>query len=100
MKCLMAIFIVVITTVNLVFSQQLSPVTAGQGMPSIFPYFQPQQSLIPLPSTQAQPIIVPQPSQIQPPQPPQPVQISVFGEQLFLGRFAAEQFTGFNPDYQ
>jgi len=96
----MAIFIVVITTVNLVFSQQLSPVTAGQGMPSIFPYFQPQQSLIPLPSTQAQPIIVPQPSQIQPPQPPQPVQISVFGEQLFLGRFSAEQFTGFNPDYQ
>ncbi|MFN3471946.1 MAG: polysaccharide biosynthesis/export family protein, partial [Aquificaceae bacterium] len=49
---------------------------------------------------QAQPIQAPQPSQIQPPQAPTPINITVFGEQLFLGRFATEQFSGFNPDYQ
>lgn len=53
-----------------------------------------------IPQTQAQPIVTPQPSVLQPPLPPQPVQIKVFGEQLFLGRFATEQYTGFNPDYQ
>lgn len=50
--------------------------------------------------TQAQPITIPSPAVIQPAQPPQPVSITVFGEQLFIGRFATEQFTGFNPDYQ
>lgn len=49
---------------------------------------------------QVQPIQVPQPSQVQPPQPPTPINITVFGEQLFLGKFATEQFSGFNPDYQ
>ncbi|MFN7065866.1 MAG: polysaccharide biosynthesis/export family protein [Aquificaceae bacterium] len=53
-----------------------------------------------LAQTQAQPIQAPQPSQIQPPQPPTSVNITVFGEQLFLGRFATEQFSGFNPNYQ
>ncbi|MFN7065705.1 MAG: polysaccharide biosynthesis/export family protein [Aquificaceae bacterium] len=54
----------------------------------------------PTASTQAQPIQTPQPSQIQPPQPPAHINITVFGEQLFLGKFAVEQFSGFNPDYQ
>lgn len=49
---------------------------------------------------QAQPIQAPQPAQLLPPSPPTPINITVFGEQLFLGRFAIEQFSGFNPDYQ
>ena len=49
---------------------------------------------------QAQPIQVPSPSQLQAPLPPTPAKISVFGEQLFLGKFATEQFAGFNPEYQ
>lgn len=47
----------------------------------------------------AQPHTFPQTSQLSPYQPPTPIKISVFGEQLFTGRFATEHFSGFNPDY-
>ncbi|MEO0296056.1 MAG: polysaccharide biosynthesis/export family protein [candidate division WOR-3 bacterium] len=97
MRILIFIFILFFLAFS-AFAQQSNFTVTVPWAQSILPFFQPQQ--IEVPQTQAQPIIVPQPSQIQPPQPPQPVQISVFGEQLFLGRFATEQFTGFNPDYQ
>lgn len=77
------------------FAQQGTQSLPSQVIQQVLPFQQTQN----LP-TQAQPIITPQPAQIQPPQPPQPVQITVFGEQLFLGRFASEQYTGFNPEYQ
>ncbi len=49
---------------------------------------------------QTQPLSPPQPSATQSYIPPQPLNIKVFGEQLFTGRFAIEQFSGFNPDYK
>jgi len=70
--------------------QQIIPSQIQQSAPS-------QTSPIQSPP---QPLQFPTPAVTQPAQPPQPVQITVFGEQLFLGRFASEQFTGFNPDYQ
>lgn len=48
----------------------------------------------------SQPLHFPQPSILQSYQPPTLLKITVFGEQLFTGRFGTEQFTGFNPDYQ
>ncbi len=92
------IILIVLVLVNTVFAQQTTQTFPGQVLQPIFPFQQTQQTV--MPQTQVQPIITPQPSQIQPALPVQPVQISVFGEQLFLGRFALEQYTGFNPDYQ
>jgi len=88
--------------VSLVFSvcaQQHFPTQIIQQI-APFKVQQPEQVQPQTVQPQAQPLQVPSPAIIQPPQPPQPVQITVFGEQLFLGRFATEQFTGFNPDYQ
>lgn len=94
MKALI-IFLNIILFITSAFAQQ-----TFQPLPlQAFQQFLPFQQLQP-PSTQAQPIVTPQPAQILPPLPPQPIQITVFGEQLFTGRFATEQFTGFNPDYQ
>ncbi|MCS7215795.1 MAG: polysaccharide biosynthesis/export family protein [Thermodesulfovibrio sp.] len=89
------LILIVLLLICPVFAQQTTQTFPGQVIQQIFPFQQTQ-----IPQTQAQPIITPQPAQIQPAQPPQPVQITVFGEQLFLGRFATEQYTGFNPDYQ
>ncbi|MCM8830429.1 MAG: polysaccharide biosynthesis/export family protein, partial [Candidatus Omnitrophica bacterium] len=72
----------------------------AQSIPKILPFGvqiqQPQNNQ----PTQAQPLHTPQPPQLQTFQPPQPINITVFGEHLFLGRFATEQFSGFNPEYQ
>jgi protein involved in polysaccharide export with SLBB domain len=89
------------------FFSLICPVYAQQSFPAqIIQQISPFQMQQPAPSQTspiqppAQPLQFPSPAVTQPAQPPQPVQITVFGEQLFLGRFASEQFTGFNPDYQ
>ncbi|WP_168194225.1 hypothetical protein [Thermodesulfobacterium sp. TA1] len=88
--------------VSLVFSvcaQQHFPTQIIQQI-APFKVQQPEQGQPQTVQPQAQPLQVPSPALIPPAQLPQPVQITVFGEQLFLGRFATEQFAGFNPDYQ
>ncbi len=93
------IFCLVVFLVIPVYAQQTLPSQIIQQMiPSQVQ--QPVQTQTQPIQTQAQPITIPSPAVIQPAQPPQPVSITVFGEQLFIGRFATEQFTGFNPDYQ
>lgn len=75
---------------------------------TIYPQIQQIQSTQVIPSTpsqmsipqQAQPLQFPQTGTVTPYQPPKQIEIKIFGEQLFTGRFATEQFTGFNPNYQ
>ncbi|HQD37206.1 MAG TPA: polysaccharide biosynthesis/export family protein [Thermodesulfovibrio thiophilus] len=87
----------------LAFAQPQSVTTPSQMTQSPV-ILQPQAPQVQQPSSQIVPQAIapqmPQPSIVQPPQPAQPLQITVFGEQLFTGRFAYEQFAGFNPDYQ
>ncbi|MCX7912992.1 MAG: polysaccharide biosynthesis/export family protein [Thermodesulfovibrionales bacterium] len=96
MKVLMMLLSILLST-STVFAQIETQSFPGQVIQQFLPF---QQIQPPTTQSQAQPLTTPQPAQIQPPQLPQPIQINVFGEQLFLGRFATEHYTGFNPDYQ